>query len=799
MFRSIARSFEWIEAQLNLSLAITEQINQNLDRSLHQVTAMLSPIAGDSNVQEQAPADVQTQYTFPNCAQIEAALRESEARFRAISAHLPGVIYQYTVQDGKRTVNYMSDHILDLAGVSAASVMQDFHALIERIHPDDLQTYLTSIEEAITQETPWHYEGRIIKPNGEVRWWQGNSTPMRNERGEVEFFGILLDITSQKQAEEYLRQSEERWQLALRGSNDGIWDWDLRTNEIFFSPRWKEMLGYADHELNNHMNTFFKLLDPEDVEPTQKAIHAHLRQETSYFASEFRMRCKDGHYKWILARGQALWDDDGEPMRFVGSHVDLTERKQAEIALAQAKDAAESANQAKSEFLANMSHELRTPLNGIMGYAQILLRSQTVGEEARSQVDTIYQCGSHLLTMINDILDLAKIEARQLELVPSSFHFPAFLQGVAEMCRVRAQLKGIAFHYQPDPQLPTGVHADEKRLRQVLLNLLGNAIKFTDQGSVTFSVSHCGNDIIRFEVRDTGVGMTPAQMETIFLPFEQVGDRQRQPEGTGLGLAISQRITAEMDSQIQVASQPGMGSVFSFEVVLPQTQEWAKTAQVDRHGQIIGIKDWQPRILIVDDKWENRSVLTNLLQPLGFILQEAVQGLEGWHKAQTFHPHLLITDLMMPDLDGFELIRQIRAADDLKAIPIIVSSASVLESDYYLGLEAGGDDFLPKPIQATELFQKLRQHLQLEWEYEVTVPAPLPPGQATIQLPTAAELETISALAQRGNFKGILKHVAQLAQEPAYVPFSQHLRQLAKQFQDKAILEFIAYYRSEAS
>jgi signal transduction histidine kinase len=332
--------------------------------------------------------------------------------------------------------------------------------------------------------------------------------------------------------------------------------------------------------------------------------------------------------------------------------------------LKKSKAVSDTANHAKSEFLANMSHELRTPLNGILGCAQILLRSKGLPESEQYHVNIIEQCGSHLLTLINDILDLSKIEARKLELHPQDVHFPSFLQGIAEICQIRAEQKGILFVYEPTTNLPTAVHVDVKRLRQVILNLLGNAIKFTDEGKVSFKVEVMeqlpadGQTVkyrIHFSVEDTGIGITPTELGKIFLPFEQVGEKKRQIEGTGLGLAITRQLVQMMDSDIQVKSQIGQGSTFWFEIAIAEASEWVQSAMPVSKRQIIGFEGSPRTILMVDDRWENRIVITNLLQPLGFNVVEATNGKEGLEKAIALKPELVITDLIMPENESFIL------------------------------------------------------------------------------------------------------------------------------------------------
>jgi signal transduction histidine kinase/DNA-binding NarL/FixJ family response regulator len=501
--------------------------------------------------------------------------------------------------------------------------------------------------------------------------------------------------------------------------------------------------------------------------------------------------------------------------------------EQRTVELKEAMESADSANQAKSEFLANMSHELRTPLNGILGYAQILQRSKTMTDKERNGVHVIHQCGSHLLTLINDVLDLSKIEARKMELNPQELHFPSFLHGVVEMCRIKAEQKGIAFTYQHDPHLPKGVNADDKRLRQVLINLLGNAIKFTDHGGVTLKVELQQDESlslkpdqhkIRFQIEDTGVGILPDQLNKIFLPFEQVGDTNRMSEGTGLGLSISKKIIQMMGSALEVRSQPGVGSVFEFSLVLSEAAEWAKTARTTNQGTISGYVGTKRKILVVDDRWENRSVLANLLEPIGFEMAEAAGGDAGLEKAATFQPDLIITDLSMVGMDGFEMMRQLRDSPEFKEITILVSSASVFDSERQRSLEEGGNDFLPKPVQASDLLEKLQEHLGLEWIYDpidegaIAInpasktqrsdqsPGSSLPPTGDIVPPSTEELQQLYDLALKGRIKALQEHAAQLEEgDRTLAPFAQEIHQLAQGFQIEKIQSFIKQYLNSVS
>jgi len=382
-----------------------------------------------------------------------------------------------------------------------------------------------------------------------------------------------------------------------------------------------------------------------------------------------------------------------------------------------ARFAAEAANRAKSQFIAGMSHELRTPLNGVLGYAQLLAMEGDLSERQARGVDTIHKSGLHLLALINDILDLARIEAGHTELNPAPMKLSHLLQSVVELMQVKTDEKGLAFVFDADEGLPEVVLADERRLRQVLLNLLGNAIKFTDNGTVTLRASAEPNGPtqvrLRLEVEDTGVGMRPDDLARIFEPFEQVGDEQRRSEGTGLGLAITRALVNDMGGQVHVSSEFGRGTRFRVELPMQLAQQ--PEAASRRAPGVARYQGPQRRVLVADDVAANRALMCDFLTNAGFAVMQASDGSQVLEIARSFRPDLILMDSMMPSVDGAEATRQLRRDADLGAVPVIAVSATASAEHRAACLRAGVNVFLAKPVSLEALRTHIGEQLGLQW------------------------------------------------------------------------------------
>jgi PAS domain S-box-containing protein len=460
-------------------------------------------------------------------------------------------------------------------------------------------------------------------------------------------------------------------------------------------------------------------------------------------------------------------------------------RQRTEERLREAKEKAVAASEAKSQFLANMSHELRTPLNGVLGYAQILERDAELNDRQLEAIGVIKSSGDHLLGLINDVLDLSKVEAAKIELEPAPFRLDNFLDTIDKAFAPRADEKGIVFRQAIDGDVSDSVIADEKRLRQVLFNLIGNAIKFTDRGEVRFSVQRRGA-YTRFEVADTGPGIPPEELDRIFEAFHQAGSRERRVKGTGLGLAISRTLVQLMGSDIGVESVLGQGSSFYIALDLPSA-EGGVGRRAERGRRVVGYEGQPKHLLIVDDRPQNRDVLREMLEPLGLSISEASDGRDALEVAARVKPDLVLMDLRMPNMDGLQATRTIRAAVWGEGIPVVAISASAYDLDRQACLAAGCNDFIAKPFQEDDLLQILGRLLSVRWTYEQRE-RELPAETSAPPLPVA-ELEQLLALCKQGDILAVRERAEALLSEHGPSNFTAVVLELATQFRMKAIRE----------
>jgi PAS domain S-box-containing protein len=727
-----------------------------------------------------------------SAAQRRAAesLRKSRTQWRTVFEHNP---HMYFMVDEDGIIVSVNPFGAEQLGYEAGELAG--RSVLDLVCEPDREPVRRNIGLCFEQPgTSRTWEIRKLRKDGTTLWVRetANAMPKADDRSIV--LVVCEDVTERRLAEEALREREGRIQRLVESNIIGVFFWSTRGGISDANDAFLRILGYSREELRSGAIRWADLTPPEYRAADLRALE-ELRRSGTCQPYEKQFVRKDGGRIAVLAGGATFEGASDQGVAFV---LDLTERKQAEAERG-GRQAAEMANQAKSEFLARMSHELRTPLTGILGYADILRGDRTLTERQLRGVGVIHQSGEHLLMLINDILDFARIEAGKLELSVAEISLARYVPAIADIIRVRAEEKQLAFSCELAPGLPEGVVADGRRLRQVLLNLLANAVKFTDRGEVSLRVSFSPPGRLRFEVRDTGVGISEDRWETIFQPFEQAGDLQHRVGGTGLGLAISRQLVRLMGSDIEIESRPGDGSTFRFELTVPVVQPSTATAGSDE--LITGYLGPRRKILVVDDVAANRLVLRDMLGPLGFEMADAVNGRDGLEKAQSLSPDLIVMDSVMPETDGLEATRRLREMPGVGEVAVIAISANASGTNEATALAAGADAFLSKPIELSALLAQIGELLQLQWtcEARASVPAPSNHAPEPLVAPPAQNLEVLHRLALLGNMGDIAREAARLCElDGRYRAFADAVQSLATRYQSRAILRLVEQHMDAA-
>ncbi|MGR8932008.1 MAG: PAS domain S-box protein [Gammaproteobacteria bacterium] len=706
------------------------------DGNLIYVAMTLSPIR-DSQGRITGISAIERDITKQKLA--EEQLRRSEhglAEAQRI-AHLGN--WELDLEDNVLT---WSDEIFRIFEIDPTEFGASYEAFLAHIHPDDRKMVNTAYRDSVENKKPYDIVHRLLMNDGRIKYVNEKCETYYDETGRaIRSTGTVHDITERHRAELELAQLSLQHRLILDSAGEGIYGLDTEGRCTFVNPAARRLLGFSAEEfIDHHSHTLFH--------HTTSDGHPYLIENCPVQAA----------YKYgQINRGiDFYWRKDGSsfPVEFISTPIvengatigavvmfnDITERRHAEDELRRYKDhleeevqqrtadlvlarnAAEAANQAKSVFLANMSHELRTPLNAILGFSTMLRDDPLLSDQQRQNIDIINRSGSHLLTLINDVLEMSKIEAGRVQLEHAPFDLGGMVRDVIDMMQIRAVEKGLRLIVDQDSRFPRYIVGDEARLRQILINLLGNAVKFTRQGGVTLRLGTQKNRIshLRIEVEDSGPGISAEDQSRIFEPFIQLGD-QGANKGTGLGLSISRQFVEMMGGHIGLESTPGKGSMFRIELPLEEAAEKDIVQQAPlEKGSVIGLIPGQAkfRILIAEDQRDNQLLLSQLMETIGIQVNLAENGEQAVQLFSSWRPHLIWMDRRMPVMDGIEATQKIRALPGGNDVKIVAVTASAFSEQRREMINAGMDDFVRKPFRSSEIYECLAKQLGVQYVYD---------------------------------------------------------------------------------
>jgi len=713
------------------------------------------------------------------------ALRSSEERFRQLAENVREVFRIVPISVDETL--YVSPAYEQIWGRGMDSIYENPASWLEAVHPDDReQADLMAVHQL--RGDPIEVEYRIQTPDGQKKWIRDRSFPIRDQSGElIRSIGIAEEITERKQAEILLKQTADRLVLAASAGGAGIWDLDYVKNVLHWDEQMYRLYATTKDEFSISPEACRALVHPEDRSHMEEEMYAAARGEKE-FDCQFRIVWPDGSIRHIRANALVRWDASGKPLQIVGTNRDITAQKEAAAALHESNErlqleieharassvAADAANEAKSQFLANMSHEIRTPLNGVIGMVGLLLDTE-LSTEQRRYAEIARASGDSLLQLINDILDFSKLEAKKLDLEIVDFDLRILLENVASVLSATAKSKGIGLLCTADPAVPVQLRGSTGRLLQILTNLAGNAVKFTEVGEVVVRVtleeegeSDC---LLRFSVHDTGIGISEDKVGLLFNMFSQVdASITRKYGGTGLGLAISKQLAELMGGSIGVNSEAGKGSEFWFTARLGLS---LGLPVLDKGSQLEGktAARLDGRILVAEDNSTNRKVALGMLRKLGLRADAVADGAEAINALESIPYDLVLMDMRMPVMDGVQAARQIRNPQSAVLnhdIPIIALTANAMQSDRESCLAAGMNDFVSKPIRKTALRDALNRWLRTDED--------LTQAEQINPLTTAEEIPVVFDRA------GVLDRL-EGDEELAQIVFAEFLEDVPKQIQ----------------
>jgi PAS domain S-box-containing protein len=717
LFSSLIHSDDIAEVERATREAVTQNADElSIDYRITGKNGGIHWVEERTHIQRDASGNVlYFEGVITDCSERKSAelrLKESELRYElAMLGSSAGVWDWFDIAYDSQ---WWSERFYEMIGYTPQELPAGLNSFQSILHPEDRAATDKRVQEHFKLRKPFVTEYRLRTKDHGYHWFLASARAWYDAGGKPKrMVGSVIDIHERIEAEQRLRLSEERYQLVVEGTSAGIWDWpDVSSDEEWWSPRFYELLGYAPGEIPARWSTFLTLVHDDDRRMVMDKVGEH-RNSPSPISLEYRLRLKDGTYKWFLANAQFKRSAEDHVLRLAGSIIDIDARKKAEHELMRAKNEAEAAARAKSDFLSNMSHEIRTPMNAITGITQLLL-DRVDGKDEREYLNSIKYSADNLLVIINDILDFSKIEAGKITFEKIDFDLRQQLSSLSKTMRTKAAEKGLDFRLNIGNEVPDLVAGDPFRLNQILSNLLGNAIKFTSSGHVGLSVLCCpagmkGEEMLRFEVSDSGIGIPMDRQEVIFESFTQAySDITRKYGGSGLGLAITKNLTLLQGGRIGLSSEPGKGSVFSVELPFHKSDK-AFIKEVGMNAdETISLEGL--RVLVVEDNTLNQFVIKQLLSKWNTMHSVAPNGREALVKLKEEDFDVVLMDLQMPELSGFQATEQIRARNTEVRnpdIPIIALTADAFTETRRKVLEAGMNDFVTKPFDQNELYEKI--------------------------------------------------------------------------------------------